>query len=180
MSQKKLSILKCFSYQNGMSHVELMIAIALVTILSVSALPGVDRMMDRNKVMDTRHDLLNDLNFARNTAISNYRHVVICPSSNQQTCNGKSTWSESWIVFQDTNADQQRNVSERILRTGYPGKNISISSELRNHFSFAPDGNSGESVGSLLLCVDNKITMGHRLAVSKTGRVNSEDYRCNS
>lgn len=180
MSQQKFSITKCFSHNNGMSHVELMIAVALVTILSVSALPGVDRMIDRNKVMDTRHDLLNDFNFARNTAISNYRHVVICPSSNRQTCNGKTSWNESWIVFQDTNADQQRNVSERVLRTGQLSKSISVNSELRDYFSFAPDGSSDDSVGSLLLCINNKTTMGHRLVVSKNGRVSSEDYRCNS
>lgn len=180
MSQRKYAALKRFTTENGMSHVELMIAIALVTVLSVSALPGVGRMMDRSKVMDTRHDLLNDFNFARNTAVKNYRHIVICPSSNQQTCSGNTRWRDGWIVFQDVDDNQQRSSSERVLRTGQLNNNIIVSSGLRDHFKFSPDGTASDSIGSLMLCLSDKPTMGHRLVISKAGRVHSGDYSCRS
>ncbi len=164
--------------QRGISHVELMIAVALVAILSVTALPGVGRMMDRNKIMGTRHQLLTDLNFARNTAINSYRRVVICPSSNQQTCNGDTNWRDGWIIFQDFDADHQRDQAENILQVGELNDSITVTSGQRKHFRFYPDGTAPGSTGSLFMCIEGEPEMGQRLVISNVGRVRSEAYTC--
>lgn len=167
-----------FSRQRGMSHVELMIAVALVTVLSVTALPGVSDMMDRNKVMGTRHQLLTDFNFARNTAVNNYRRVVICPSSNEQNCSGQTNWNNGWIIFQDFNGDGERNTSEKLLRVAKLDMRIDVNSGQRDRFRFYPDGTAPGSTGSLYLCIQDEPSMGHRLVISNVGRIRSEEYNC--
>ncbi len=167
-----------FIRQLGISHVELMIAIALVSVVSVTALPGVGRMMERSKVMDTRQQLLTDLNYARNTAVNNYRRIVVCPSNNQQTCNGAANWRKGWIIFQDFDANDQRSRGEPVLRVSQLADGISLTSGQRDHFRFYPDGTAPESSGNLLICITDKPHLGHRLVISKTGRMRTEDYHC--
>ncbi len=167
-----------FSRQWGMSHVELMIAVALVTVLSVTALPGVSDMMDRNKVMGTRHQMLTDFNFARNTAVNSYRRVVICPSSNERSCSGQTNWNSGWIIFQDFNGDGERDTSEKLLRVAKLDMRIDVNSGQRDRFRFYPDGTAPGSTGSLYLCIQDEPDMGHRLVISNVGRIRSEEYNC--
>lgn len=179
MKQKRVSTGACkFALQRGMSHVELMIAVALVTVLSVTALPGVNDMMDRNKVMGTRHQLLTDFNFARNTAVNTYRRVVICPSSDEQSCNGQTNWNDGWIIFQDFDGDAERSTSERLLRVAKLNMRIDVNSGQRDRFRFYPDGTAPGSTGSVYLCIQDESKMGHRLVVSNVGRIRSEEYNC--
>lgn len=164
--------------QRGVSHVELMIAVALITVLSVTALPGVSNMLDRGKINGTRHQLLTDLNFARNTAVTSYRRVVICPSDDQRTCSGDTNWSSGWIVFQDFDANAERSGGERLLKVSSLNSSIDVNSGRRDRFRFYPDGTAPGSTGSIYLCIQGEPDMGHRLVVSNVGRVRSEEYHC--
>lgn len=166
------------AHQRGMSHTELMVAVALVMIMSVTALPGIDKIMDRNKVSDTRKQLLTDLNFAHNSALREYRRTVICPSNNQKSCTSGNHWRNGWIVFQDFDGDNHRTANERLLRTATLDGEVAISSGQRQHFHFEPDGTTRDSVGKLLLCHADDPDMGHRVIVTSTGRVISEEYAC--
>ncbi len=161
-----------------MSQVELMIAVCLVAVISATAMPGVSDMMDRNKLKGTRHQLLTDFNFARNTAVDKYRRVVICPSTDQQTCSGDTNWNQGWIIFQDFNTDHQREASEPLLRVASLESKVDVNSGRRTHFRFFPDGTAPGSTGSVFLCVDGEPDMGHRLVISNVGRVRSEEYSC--
>ncbi len=165
-------------FQQGMSHVELMIAVALVAVISATAVPGVSDMMERNKLNGTRHQLLTDFNFARNTAVDQYRRVVICPSNDQQTCSGDANWNRGWIIFQDFDTDRQHQAREPLLRVATLDKNIDVSSGKRSSFRFYPDGTAPGSTGSLFLCAKGEPEMGHRLVISNVGRVRSESYSC--
>ncbi len=174
----KRTFLEKLNRQRGISHVELMIAVALVMVVTATALPDVSKMRGHNKVMDARQQLLMDFNFAQNTAVRNYRRIVICPSDNQQTCNGGNSWQNGWIIFQDFDANNQRNGGESVLKFSQLNANVTVTSGVDNHFHFYPDGSAPDSTGSLLMCIDGEPEMGHRVMVFDDGRVRSEDYSC--
>ncbi len=164
--------------QKGMSHVEIMIAVALVMVVSATAMPNVTRMMGQDKIMDARHQLMTDFNFAQNTAVNSYRRVVVCPSDNQRSCNSSNRWNKGWIVFQDFDANNQRDMGESILRVSQLDAGIEVTSGANHHYRYNPDGKLSGNTSSLLMCMGDKPELGHRVVVFEDGRVRSEDYAC--
>jgi len=167
------------SKQTGMSHVELMIVVALVMIISATALPSVGKMMAHNKVMDVREQMLMDLNFAHNSAVENYRRIVVCPSRNQHTCNASNSWEKGWIVFQDFDGNNQHNEGEPIMRISELNGDVNVTSGQRSYFRFNADGTASDSRGSICICSGGEQSgVGHKLTITREGQVRSSEYMC--
>lgn len=171
---------KLTSLQAGISHVEIMIATALIAIISATAMPSVTSMLDRNKIMTTHHQIMTDLNYARQEAASSYRQVVICPSVDQQSCDQSPNWQHGWIIFHDYNSDKKRASSEPIVRVAKPSGQLIINSRGRNQFRFYSDGTAPGSTGSIYVCSGSDSSIGQRVVISNVGRIRSEEYDCGS
>jgi len=164
--------------QKGISHMELMITVALVAIVAASAVPNLKELMSRSQLLGTRQQLLTDLNFARHSAIDQSQRTVICPSIDQQFCSGNTRWNQGWIVFQDPNSNNLRDQTEPLLLITELDSKIDIISGQRKRFRFYPDGTAPGSTGSLYLCMPNQLDTGHRLVISNVGRIRNESYHC--
>ena len=102
----------------GFTMIEVLIVIAIASLLAMVAIPSLQDMIQRNRVSGEVNSFIGDVQFARAQAIKTGQPVTICVSSNGSTCLGVNTWYSGWIVFTDVNGsatmDDPKDV---VLRT---------------------------------------------------------------
>jgi type IV fimbrial biogenesis protein FimT len=84
---------------------ELLMVISIVGILAAVGTASLKYVGTSNRISTEINGLLGDMQFARSQAIKTGTAVTICPSADQQTCTGSSTWTTGWIVFLDFNGN---------------------------------------------------------------------------
>ena len=89
----------------GFTLIEVMIALAIVSILITFAVPSMRDMLVNNRLQGASSDLVADISLARGTAAAKGQRVTICQSSDSATCTAGSTWQSGWIVFVDGNSN---------------------------------------------------------------------------
>src|SRR5262245_15057943 len=89
----------------GMTLLELMMALAVVAVLTAIAVPGIRQFMSNSRTTATTNDLVSALNLARSEALRRTANAVVCASDDQETCSGGTDWATGWIAFTDPNAN---------------------------------------------------------------------------
>jgi type IV fimbrial biogenesis protein FimT len=100
----------------GVTLVELMITLSLVSILLAIGVPSYKYVTNANRVAGEVNGLLGDMQFARGEAIKEGQTVVICSSKDGATCANSPSWITGWIVFSDVNSNGSADVGETIWR----------------------------------------------------------------
>ncbi len=91
--------------QRAFTLIELMITIAVVSIVLIVAAPRFDRTVVNNKSVAIANDFVAALNFARAEALKRNSFVTLCPRNDDN--NGCGTdWAKGWLVVSDTAASQ--------------------------------------------------------------------------
>jgi len=111
-----------YGSQSGFNIIELMVVMAIITIMATVAIPSFMTMSRDNRLAMRHNDFLGTLNLARNEAITRGTSVTICKwddddEYNKDGCND-TEWEKGWIVFVDINRDDKVN-SEEVIRV-YP------------------------------------------------------------
>jgi type IV fimbrial biogenesis protein FimT len=91
--------------QHGLTLVELMVAVSVMSILMAVGIPSYRYITTSNRVSAEVNGLLLDLQFARSEALKQGRAITICPATTTLTCAGNSNWQNGWIVFMDINGN---------------------------------------------------------------------------
>lgn len=158
----------------GFTLVELMVTIALLSIIAALAVPSFSDMIDRHRNQTAARQLFGSLNYARSMAVSRQRTVTICGSDDGSSCNGSSNWSAGGLVFIDSDEDHDLGASEELLRQirSVP-ENASLTLALsfaREYLRYTPTGGL-ELQGSLKYCPpDDETESGWILVFHVTGR----------
>lgn len=97
--------------QSGFTIIELLIVVTIVGVLSAVAAPSLRTMIITNQVRTATSDLLNDIAIARSESAKRSQRVVMCASTDMNTCSG-SAWGSGWISFVDANNNLQRDTSD--------------------------------------------------------------------
>jgi type IV fimbrial biogenesis protein FimT len=100
----------------GFSLFEVLFVVLIAAILAVIGIPSFNYVTSSNRISTEVNGLLGDMQFARSEAIKEGQYITVCASSNGTTCSGASAWQTGWIVFVDTNDNQQVNSGEALLR----------------------------------------------------------------
>jgi type IV fimbrial biogenesis protein FimT len=103
----------------GFTLVELMVALAIMSILVMAAAPNFSAAVKRNRIESQLKDLAGHVKLARSEAISRSRTVTICRSSDQATCSAAAPlgdWSIGWITFLDINGNATVDGDDIVLR----------------------------------------------------------------
>jgi len=109
----------------GFTMIELLITIAISTILLAIAAPSFLSLVTGNKLVSARDNLLNSFQLTKTEAISRNDNVSICPSSNGTSCTGTTDWSQGWIVYIDTGTGNASTV-DTIIRVVDGFENINV------------------------------------------------------
>lgn len=111
-----------YSRSKGVTVVELMVAVAIVGILTAIAVPNFASALTSNRLANTSNEFIATVAFARSEAMRNNRGAVFCASADGSVCGG--AWEGGWIVWADDNADGIRQTTgpgeEPVLRRQGP------------------------------------------------------------
>ena len=157
----------------GFTLFELIIAMAILSILAGGAIPSVSGLIESNAKKKATMDLLRSVNYARNHAITHKSSVSICPSRDNTGCS--DNWSDPLIIFDDVNEDgkpdknkviAQRDASwgnTKLVWRGALGENRFITYRHNGSIKFA---------GRFAFCSFKKSnkTKWQQIIISNTGR----------
>lgn len=171
---KRLSF--CFR-SNGLTLIELMVALAVAAILLVMAVPSFVTALHNGRIATAAEQLYVSLAQARGAAVKTGDAVRVCPSSDSATCRNDGDWSDGWLIFQDADADGAPDVGETIKAV--PGTSLAggvdIGSEdtVEDFVEFGSTGgtiNSG-TAGAFWVCHSNSSVSSRQISVSLSGRI---------
>jgi len=187
---------------SGFTLIELMVALAVVSILIAVGLPKLSIFFKGNRMVTNANGLLAGLHIARSEAIKRNGRVTICKSTNAgdvaPTCaTGTEGWHEGWFVFVEGrdsgNAIGQYTATDgAVLRvnTGAEGSGVTITASdagIDKYVTFTSRGvpklsnGSGQS-GVFRVCDDRGLTnaaggvVARGVVLNASGRVrNTKD-----
>jgi type IV fimbrial biogenesis protein FimT len=166
----------------GFTLMELIIVLAISSILMTSAIPAFSQMLARNKQTAKIHLLFAHHRLARSEAIISNQRVTLCKSSDSLQCTRNSQWHDGWIVFIDANHDKRVSSSERIIFVQQALEN-NMTLKYRgfgshNYISYFPGGRT-TSNGTFTLCNQFGEKTAKGLIISRTGRAHLSDRASN-
>ena len=159
--------------QAGFTIMELLLAIAVLTILTTLALPAFTQFIANNRLAAEANEMVASFQFARSEAIKRGVQVDVCPSTDGASCGGN--WSNGWIAIADPGAGQD------VLRVWEsPGDKFQFTPS-NGTVGFAPNGfATGVAQQFDLLYPGCTTDNARRILVERTGRVASEVRDCPS
>jgi type IV fimbrial biogenesis protein FimT len=98
----------------GFTLIEFAVVMAIVGILVSLATPSIINFMANADVRSNASSIAGDFGTARAEALRTRRSVTVCARASAGVCG--ATWGQGWIVFQDTNNNQNVDSGERIVR----------------------------------------------------------------
>lgn len=163
----------------GLSLVEMLVVVALASILASVGVPMLRDVMRSYELASTASTLLSHMHLARTEAIRRSTRVILCKSADGRTCASGGGWEQGWIVFRDANANARREPGESIVQYGppvAPGLRILGNGTVGNYISIQETGETrlaggGFQAGTLSLChVSARKTQARQIVISSVGR----------
>jgi len=166
------------SKQAGVTFIELLISMSVITILSASAWSSLPRFIQKTRMITEVNLFITALHTARNEAVKYGRRVVLCPTANGVDCADSSQWQNGWILFASENREHESD--EQILHAGNPlGAGINMrSGNSRKRIVYQLDGSSGGTNSSFTFCDRHDKARPKVICLSNTGRPRLTQTRC--
>lgn len=122
--------------ERGMSLIEMMVAVSIIAILAVIAVPGFQDMIVQSRLSSQTNELVSAIQAARGEAIKRNRQIDFCRAADAASldCAGAGNW-QFWIV-RINNSD-----ANRVLRRGSISPELRLTSTLnQGRVTFMPNG----------------------------------------
>jgi len=159
----------------------------IIGILTAIGVPSFKYVTASNRISSEINGLLGDMQFARSQAIKQGLTVTICTSSNSTqanpSCNtggAANVWNTGWIVFLDSNNNQQVDAGEQVIRVqpAFNGTDTlqsmgSLAAVTYNRLGYAPTWN-GQTINIALHDANTLSTYTRCLAITASGSVSTE------
>jgi type IV fimbrial biogenesis protein FimT len=156
----------------GFTILELMITIAIVSILVAVAVPSFNSMMISNSVTRDQDTFFSLLLTARSEAVKRGRTVSVCQSSNLTACDSTASWTDGAIVFFDANADGDIDTGDVVLRINEKlQSSVNLAFTGGDHLTFNSLGQAEGNVGTFTFTHSNGSDYTRTISLSTTGRV---------
>jgi type IV fimbrial biogenesis protein FimT len=163
----------------GFTLIELMIVLAVASVVLGSGLPALSNFIRSVKLTSTTNDFFASLILARSEAAKRKSRVAMCKSRDGAVCATDGGWEQGWIVFHDTDNDGTRDAGEEVLqRFQAMPTDMRVMGNLMvaKYISYAPTGDaklvSGAfQAGTITLCTTSTTAENAReIVISSSGR----------
>lgn len=154
--------------ERGFSLLELLITLAILGVILVFVAPSFQTIVLNTRISMQVDGLVNALNFARETALTQNMSVQVCPftSINSTTCG--TNWTAGWIVITAPTSGSPTILQSSQARTVGPTVSVTgISTVTFNARGLA----SGQS--NFTICDNRGASFARSVAVLPTGFVQS-------
>jgi type IV fimbrial biogenesis protein FimT len=161
----------------GFSALELLIAIAILTILALFGVPNMRTLMQSNRMVVAKNALVVTLQRARMESASTSRHAVVCPSANGHSCLTVGDWSQGWLVYRDDNENGRFDPVESLLQVHqmtFPDLHVRTS-DGRRKVTYRDMGRADGTNVTFVFCDGRGDGAGGQVIVANSGRVRSLD-----
>jgi type IV fimbrial biogenesis protein FimT len=153
----------------GITLLELCMALALLAVFCLLALPSFSATVSRVRADTLRMTLVSVFNSARSTAITRNAPVAVCPSEDGRTCG--HDWSQGWLIHRDRGTRTPSPAEEDIFqyREGYRDATVrATTSQGRLRLRCQGDGRSGGSPSTVDICAGGGLS--GQVIVNNVGR----------
>mgnify|MGYP003573137783 FL=1 len=172
--------------QRGMTAIEVLIGIAVLTILALLAIPASSILIERHHLKSASSNLVDGIYLAKREAEMRASTVRVCPSDNGKSCRVDGDWSQGWLVFSDGNADGMVQDIEVIEAYDAPGGHLRIvaSGAAQTAAAFNSAGlvrDNGSASGEFVLCPGDSRSGSRVIFIQSDGWVtmdSSNDRAC--
>jgi type IV fimbrial biogenesis protein FimT len=172
---RPLRVSHCLPPQRGMTLAELLVTLAICSVLVTAGAPAFTAILLDNRQLARLNQMMADLAYARIAAVKRGESVTVCKSATGSGCTSKAAWTDGWIVFTDPDLDRKVDAGETILRRYQPspdGVSIRFSAfGSSNNLSYRPTGFTFDRNGTFTFCDSRGGADARALILYKTGRV---------
>ena len=168
---------------SGVTLIELLIAVAVLAIGAVLAIPSFTELVKNNRLTSASNNLVRALQLARSEAVKRNTRVAICRSQDQAQCKTGTGWTDGWIVFvEDTRAagntlgvvdasETANIISQEGPLAGTLQVTVFADVIWFNASGRPVDKDGNATSGDIKVCDDRKGTYGNTVALNATGQV---------
>ncbi|MBB1289604.1 GspH/FimT family pseudopilin [Pseudoalteromonas sp. SR43-6] len=160
------------SKNKGVTLLELMVSMAVVSIISQLSMWFYPDFLAKNRLDNHVNLLHRNINYGRLYAIENGTYVTLCALKGSQCT--KDEWDGQMSLFIDKDKSTTLDDDELLLSTFEDVHDADTLEYPRNAITFRPDGSlNGFQNGTFIYCPNsNKANLeGLALSVSQTGRI---------
>lgn len=161
--------------QSGFSLAELLTAIGISALLLSVGLPSLTTFTKNANIVTSSNQMLADMHFARDLAITRNRRVVMCPSTSGLACDA-ADWATGWMVYVDNDNDRVFDAGEPIERVTEEMSGLAVQTgQFVNALTYRPNGRVmgatlADNFGAFLLCDDRGSDHARAVIVDFSGR----------
>lgn len=148
--------MKIRSGQWGLTLIELIIAISIITIVAVYAVPTFSPIIENSQRRAVINDTLAFLAMGRQEAVINGQVVTLCPLKDDNRC-GRD-WTRPLTLFFDPRNQRAVSQREQIIRVLQPPSHgqLKVRSFSRSYFQYRPDGMIYSDMGNITWCPEDR------------------------
>ncbi len=158
--------------KDGFTVIELMVVLAVFSILSALAVPSFKNILKQQEVNGQINNLVAMVYLARSEAIKRNQVVTVCKSSDKQGCGGN--WTDGWLMFVDLDGDGDRSAGEYLIGSGEVAEEYELTWSgfgSQNYIRFLQNGLTLFHNGSFVLCPESgDVRLARAVFISKTAR----------
>ncbi len=163
---------------NGFSALELLITIAILSILALVTLPNMSGLLQSSRMGSAKNSLIVTLQRARMESASTSRNSVLCPSANGEQCLATGDWSRGWLLYRDDNGNGRFDPVESLLQVHAmdPTELRVRTSDGRRKVTYRNMGRADGTNVSFIFCDARGDDAGGQVIVANSGRVRSTTF----
>ncbi|CAA0269394.1 putative type IV pilus biogenesis protein [Alteromonas alvinellae] len=160
---------QAFINQRGLTLLEMLVAVAVLTIILTTVAPSIQSVLIKNRITSDINNLSAVVQRARFTAVDEQASVVLCPTENYEACT--NSWKKAKMVFVDTNGNGSRDNSEALIIASDPLNSANAIYGVTGSLSFDEQGAISTAATITLCPKDNDDDYASALLLSLYGRI---------
>ncbi|MGA7980543.1 MAG: GspH/FimT family pseudopilin [Chromatiaceae bacterium] len=160
----------------GVTLVELVVAIAIAAIVLTLGIPGFARLIAKSRMTTAINTFVTNLQLARSEAVKLGSRVTLCPvelGSDPLACADSTTWHTGYIVFANPNNADTPDSADQVVRhvQGAAGAPVTITTSTGGKkITYQTDGTSPGSNATYTFCDAYDRIAPRAVIISNTGR----------